>query len=441
VTPAACAVVGAGPAGLAAARWLAERGLPVTVLEALPDVGGRTRSELHEGFVLDRGAAFLTSFYPRTLALARRHGVPLIRPGIHPGRSPQGQHLATPAGLVPHQLGSPGGLARFPLLPARDKARTVAALLRLCLGRRAHIADPFSMARHDTEDGRRWGRRWFGAQGYEYVVRTAVEPFFFYGAEEASAAVPRTLLRHAVGWRLMTPADGMGSLCRALAEGLDVRCDHRVRVIRREGSGYVLEHGHGSTRAAAVIVAVPAQALPELAAPMSAADAADAAAVAYVPNVRLYLGYRRRVALRPPAVTPAGPGRHPIAGITALSHWIPGRVPAGHEVVGISARGWRSRELAGSPCRTVARELLADCAALGVDVPEPDWTVVFREPAAIVVPGPGHFRRAAGFLSRARRGIHFAGDWLTGSTIEGAVRTGQLAAAAVARERETGDHS
>lgn len=59
-----CAVVvGAGAAGLAAARALAARGLAVTVLERDAVVGGRARNDVVEGWRFDRGAEFLTSFY------------------------------------------------------------------------------------------------------------------------------------------------------------------------------------------------------------------------------------------------------------------------------------------------------------------------------------------------------------------------------------------
>jgi protoporphyrinogen oxidase len=435
VTRAGCVVVGGGPAGLAAARWLTDRAIPVTVLEAESSVGGRTRSEIHEGFVLDRGAAFLTSFYPRTLELVGRSALELTCPALHPGRSTEKQYLATPAGLMPHDIGTPRGLLRFPLLSAREKAATVTAILRLCCGRSTHIADPFSLSRHDTEDAFSWGRRWFGKGPYEFVVRSAIEPFFFYSTEEVSAAVPRALLRHALRWRLLTPVAGMGSLCAALAGDLDVRLDHRVRTVRSDSSGIVVEHSRGETRADTAIIAVPAHVLESLAIPISAADAADIGSAQYIPNVRLYLGYRHhRPELRAPAVTPAGPGRHAIAGITSMSQWIPTRVPRGQEVVAISARAWRSRDLIGLPEEEVARELLRDCAALGIELPTPEWTVVFSEPMAIVLPRPGHFRRMVAFLTRSRRGIRFAGDWLTGSTIEGAVYTGQLAAEAAWRE-------
>src|SRR3954467_9416258 len=61
------AVIGAGPGGLAAAMLLAKEGLPVTVFEREPAVGGRTRT-IHApgGYKFDIGPTFF--LYPRVLA-------------------------------------------------------------------------------------------------------------------------------------------------------------------------------------------------------------------------------------------------------------------------------------------------------------------------------------------------------------------------------------
>lgn len=58
-------VIGAGPGGLASAILLASSGLQVTVLERLPQVGGRTGSWEADGFRFDIGPTFF--LYPRVL--------------------------------------------------------------------------------------------------------------------------------------------------------------------------------------------------------------------------------------------------------------------------------------------------------------------------------------------------------------------------------------
>ena len=68
--PASCdaVVVGAGLAGLVAARRLAGAGLDVHLLEASDGVGGRVRTDVVDGWRLDRGFQVLNTGYP---ALAR----------------------------------------------------------------------------------------------------------------------------------------------------------------------------------------------------------------------------------------------------------------------------------------------------------------------------------------------------------------------------------
>ena len=57
-------VVGAGVSGLSCALTLKKAGRPVIVLEASDDVGGRVRSDVVDGFTLDRGFQVLLTAYP-----------------------------------------------------------------------------------------------------------------------------------------------------------------------------------------------------------------------------------------------------------------------------------------------------------------------------------------------------------------------------------------
>ncbi len=57
-------VVGAGLAGLSCARALVARGVDVRVLEASDGVGGRVRTDVTDGFLVDRGFQVLFTAYP-----------------------------------------------------------------------------------------------------------------------------------------------------------------------------------------------------------------------------------------------------------------------------------------------------------------------------------------------------------------------------------------
>jgi Flavin containing amine oxidoreductase len=62
-------IVGAGLAGLTCAKVLRERGAEVTVFEASDGVGGRVRTDVKDGFLLDRGFQVYFTSYP----VAGRH--------------------------------------------------------------------------------------------------------------------------------------------------------------------------------------------------------------------------------------------------------------------------------------------------------------------------------------------------------------------------------
>jgi uncharacterized protein with NAD-binding domain and iron-sulfur cluster len=70
------AIVGGGWAGCAAAVTLADAGVPVTLFEAGPVLGGRARRVDIDGLPLDNGQHLMLGAYRETLALLRRVHAP-----------------------------------------------------------------------------------------------------------------------------------------------------------------------------------------------------------------------------------------------------------------------------------------------------------------------------------------------------------------------------
>ena len=128
-------VVGAGLAGLSAARQMCIHGADVIVVEAADTVGGRVRSDLVDGFTLDRGFQLYNPAYPEPARVldhdalhlrALVRGMDIVRTGsrgrtvAHLGdpRSPRDWHVSA----LSRSVGTVAGKAKF-LAYARNVAR------------------------------------------------------------------------------------------------------------------------------------------------------------------------------------------------------------------------------------------------------------------------------------------------------------------------------
>lgn len=418
-----CVVVGAGPAGLSAAYRLANAGVRVTVLESDSEVGGRTRTERVGDFIINTGASFLTSFFDATLGLVRELRLEMTTPPQEPGI------VATPVGKLPLDLHSPLRILAFPLISWLSKLRTASLFARVMLNRRSHIGDLNSLARMDRGGSvELWGRRRLGQTAYDYLLRSGIEPFFYFGAEDASAALGKALLRHAIKWNIHVLSRGMGDLCDALAQRLTVRTGCAAHAIEERESSVAVHHAGGTVEADYAILAIPANAIARLDGPISEQDRTDLGTVRYVPNIVVYFGYERPITVQFPSVSPAGPGRHAIARVRTTSTWAPQYVPEGKELLSIYVTAWRSAELLYESHDKMVKAVRADAEDIFGRLADPDWIRVYPRSEAMVLPEPRHFRRMQAFQRRPRQRVLYAGDWLTGSTIEGSVRTGLAAA-------------
>ncbi len=255
-------VVGAGLAGLTAARDLAAAGRGVVVLEARDRVGGRVlNAATRDGVVVELGGQWVGPTQDRALALADELGAALF-PTYN-----EGHNLVSYRGKHRRYRGA------IPKLPPRVLASIGQAQLRLDrMARRVPLDEPWTAADAEAWDGQTvesWLRRHVGARGAREMLRLAVRAVF--ATEAADLSLLHFLFySHAGGLldRLLNVAGGAqesrvvgGS--QVLATGLAAQLGDVVHLscpVRRivQDDARVTVHADGLTvDAGAVVVAIP----------------------------------------------------------------------------------------------------------------------------------------------------------------------------------------
>ncbi|WP_137845148.1 NAD(P)/FAD-dependent oxidoreductase [Microbacterium sp. 2FI] len=237
-------VIGAGVAGLTAARLLSNAGLRVVVLEARDRVGGRVSTERRFGLATDLGASWIhgitdepladavAAFGMRTAEFTVGGYQPDSRPIAYYG--PDGTRL------------SDADTRRF-----TDDIHTVDATLRDVVA----ASDPLDSYRDVTEVA-------LAAQGWDDERAERVREYLEHRSEEQYGVWIDDLAAHGLdddaidGDEVVFP-DGYDRLPSRLADGLDVRLTQVVSRVQWSESGVIVSTDRGTLAADAVVVTVP----------------------------------------------------------------------------------------------------------------------------------------------------------------------------------------
>lgn len=352
-------VVGAGVAGLAAARTAldARPELDVVVLERSPRAGGLVETEhTGEGFVVEHGADCLVTTKPAGMDTVRQ--LDLAGEVVTGTEAPRTAFVVRRGRLVPLPAGLAFGVPASALEMLRTPVLSWPAKVRMGL-------EPLlSPGPHvDDESVASFVARRFGRQMVDRVIDPLLGGVHGVPADELSvrACLPRMrelerahgsvvagMQRERRGRKrraasapgALPPAislrRGMGALPEALARSLGgrVRLGAEVRAVeRRAGGGYRVRLAGGEhLDADAVVMAAPAHVASALVAPLSVALATMLARVRHGRVDAVTLGFRQRDLGHPLAgtgfVVPASEGRATRACSWSSVKW-PGRAPEG----------------------------------------------------------------------------------------------------------------
>jgi len=404
-------IVGAGLAGLCCGKRLAECGVSFRILEAADGVGGRVRTDVVDGFRLDRGFQIYLTAYPegrRVLDLDALDLKPFTRGALvwfrgrfHRVADPRSEPLAAPAALF------------NPVGTLRDKLRMVRLFWEIDRGK---IERQYEKDERLTLDL----LRWTGGFGPAMIDRL-FRPFFGGVCLEKELATSsrffRFVFRTFADGPGAVPALGMQAIPDQIAANLPPGSVRLGAAVERLGHREVILPGGEAVRGRAVVVATEGPA----AARLIGDEVRDPGSNG---GVTLYYAADHAPTAEPILMLD-GEGRGPVNNVVVMSNASaayapPGKALVAATVVGIPADG-------DAELDRRARVQLG--AWFGAAVAR--WVLlrVYRIPHALP-------DQTAGKLDpwqrpvRLRPGLYVCGDHRDNGSIDGAMTSGFRAAQA-----------
>ena len=237
-------VIGAGVAGLTAARLLSRAGEEVVVLEARDRIGGRVVTDRSDGFITDRGASWIHGITDSPVAAAAAaFGMRTVEFTVG-GYQPDSRPIAY-YGPDGERLSAEAQAAYVADIHAAD------ATLVTVIAESAPEA-----SYHDVVDTA------IEAQGWDAERGERVREYFRHRTEEQYGAWIDDVAAHGldddivVGDEVVFP-DGYDALPLGLSAGLDIRLGHVVTRVQWSEHGVTATTTQGTFHADTAIVTVP----------------------------------------------------------------------------------------------------------------------------------------------------------------------------------------
>lgn len=446
-------VIGAGAAGLAAARELQRAGRSFRVIDPGDRPGGVMQSERAEGHLFERGPNTFQVKAPAR-AFLERHGI--VSSLVAAAPASRRRFVYRGGRLEPVPMG-PGAFLRTPLLSARGKLRL--------------LAEPF-VRRGDPsgESVAEFVTRRFGREVTERLVAPALTGIYAgdetqLGAEAVLGVIAElerergSVVRGGVARALRrggerglpgshSAPDGLGGLARALAEPLGEALALRTRAVAlaRDGHGYAVETSAAAggaagerLRARRLVLALPASAAAELLSSLDADAAAALRTIAYVPIASVSVSLDPAAAREPTDgfgfLVPRESGMR-LLGCLFMSRLFAGRAPEGRVLATCMLGGARWPGAIDEPDDALAALLARELEqALGLrDAPR--VVGLTRWTHAVAQPGRRHGSLVADVrrrLAASAAGVALAGSYLDGVSLADTLTCGARAAAELVR--------
>jgi oxygen-dependent protoporphyrinogen oxidase len=443
-------IVGGGISGLSAAYDLARAGIPHTLFEKEPRLGGVIDTRSHDGCVLECGPDSFITAKPEMAALIKELG--LGGEIIGSNDFQRTTHILKHGKLVP----LPEGVMM--IVPTKVMPMVKSNLL----GWGTKIRMGFELLRRPKRYPDRSVSEFvvdhFGQETLDYLAEPLLSGV--YGGDPSKLSVNSVLPRFvdmenktgSLGRAVMgakrppsapgsslfkTLASGLGTLIETLATYANVK-HAGIDAIERRGSGFAVRAGGEWTEASHVIIATPAPAAsallsgidPELAKLLGAIPYSSSAIVSLIFDEAKFDGQRAGFGFLVPKRE-----RDRLAACTFVGTKFPHRAPENRILLRCFFGGVGDEAIlkeSDESLTTIAREELRRILGLTA---APLFVSISRWPKSMAQYTVGHAGRMAEIKSRAKAipGLHLAGNAYDGIGLPDCVRSGRQAAAGIAR--------
>ncbi len=421
-------IIGAGLAGLSCAVRMEAAGANIRLLDAEDAVGGRIRTDLVDGFRLDRGFQILLTDYPaaqdlldlKALRLKKFSSGALVR---HHGAF---HHFADP---FRGSLAAAIRLAFDGIVPLKDKL--LIAKLRGHV-KKGTVADIFTRDESTT-------REFLTAFGFSSnMIERFFEPFFsgvFLERElVTSSRFFEFLFRMFAFGDAAVPENGMEMIPRQLAVRLradTLQLNTRVVRLRRDRTGFAIDDANGKSLAARnVVLALPDPQVRQLLDGISGRAKLGKDIQWNRTTTFYYSSHRTPIADPILILNGEGPKAGPVNNAVVMTQVSAAYAPAGAHLIAASVVG-QAPEAQSSmeKLESDVREQLTKW--FGLDVAR--WEVIAGYPIAQALPvcRSALWQQAAVRLSE---GVFVCGDYRELPSTQGALASGQRAAEAALRQ-------
>jgi phytoene dehydrogenase-like protein len=425
-------IIGAGLAGLSCALSLEAAGVTVTLLEASDAPGGRVRTDIVNGFHLDRGFQVLLTAYPEAKRLLDYSGLQLkkFEPGALVWHGGCFHRFADP-------FRNPLRGARFlfdNIVPLADKLRVAKLRARAQQGTWEEL---FARPEQTTRD-------YLTAFPFSpAIIERFFEPFFggvFLERElVTSNRFFEFLLRMFSAGDTAVPAQGMQQIPLQLAAKLrdgTLMTGARVSKVTQSTPGFQVEiQGMEEVEARAVVIAVPGNEGNSLLKGVGGWN---------IPEVR---GWNSTTAFyyaaeQPPLDEPMillngeGRGSGPVNNVAVMSAVSPAYAPPGAHLVAASVVGEAPSEGVGlTRLDQAGRAQMRQWFGPVVD----SWRTLAAYPLARALPQQRHAEwEQSPVRLGGTGGVYMCGDYRETASIQGALASGRRVAEAVIKDQEGG---